>query len=74
MAQLMPSQVGAPTAEDLAHGVKETLKRMMADAVHIAETAPALADRMKQVRQLAMESVMVTQNMVDQDESGSGGY
>lgn len=67
---------GAPDVNQLAEGVRNTLKTIMAAAVSVAETVPSTADRMKQVRQLAMESMLQVQNMAESGQGGDsgGGY
>ena len=61
---------GPPSAEEQAKGILDSLKQIMALAVSIATSAPPVADKMKAVRQSAMEASLVVQNMA---QSGNGG-
>jgi|ERR1700738_757575 len=65
---------GAPNAQQQAEGVKDTLKGIMAAAVSVAASVPSLGDKMKEIRQSAMEGILVVQNMAAGSGSDSGGY
>jgi chemotaxis response regulator CheB len=57
-----------PSAEETGEGVTEQLKQVMAIAVAVSGAAPDLAENMRGIRQLAMKSLMQTQ----QSGSSSG--
>lgn len=64
---------GPPSVDQMAEGVRNTLKSIMAMAVSAAESAPPIAEKMKAVRQGAMEAMLVVQNMATGGSEG-GGY
>jgi hypothetical protein len=50
-----------PTAEETAQGISEQLKQVMVIANAVAGANPQLAEPMKQIRQIAVESILQTQ-------------
>lgn len=64
---------GVPTVDEIAEGVKGSLKTIMSLAVSVAESVPTLSEKMKLIRQTALESTLTVQSMAESGSEG-GGY
>jgi hypothetical protein len=67
------SQMNGPTADDMSEGVLEGLRQVLSITTTAARSVPALADKMRDVRQAVMEAMLTVQNMTEQG-NGQGGY
>jgi hypothetical protein len=68
--QSMATAGGAPTADQLATGVLDSLKQLMSAAVEISTTVPSVAQQMKAVRQASMEAMLIVQNLAQSGNEG----
>ena len=70
----MAAAGGPPTVDDQAQGILSNLRAIMAMAVSIASSVEPVADKMKDIRQSAMEAMLVVQNMAQSGNGSGTGY
>lgn len=64
---LAPQQsMAEPNAEQQAEGILDGFRQMMAFTATTATNVPTLAEKMRNIRQLAMEAMMQVQSMAEQ--------
>lgn len=65
-------QMAEPDANQMAQGVLDTLRNVLATSAAVARDVPPLADKMRSIRQAAMEAMLQMQTMTAQGSEPEG--
>lgn len=72
---LQPQEsLAEPNAQSQAEGILDGFRQLMAFTTTTASSVPPLAEKMRNIRQLAMEAMMQVQSMTEQDGGQGGAY